>query len=240
MATEYRGERVAGRPLISMKVDDGAIEQASQRRASAMSGSVRGNSLQSREGLLDFVTNGDRMHRTFAIGPAGLIFVLLFAALCATAAEKDSITIGGVTFDFGAPSAPLTASQQAFFQKYKDAVNRRDENALLALQDPVRSSCKFDGDQILLRELRHVIPDQATVRFFPSNTDFAKVFGFGDMAYLSVAPTAVLGISYRSATKERVSITQIMRPVRQSGESITLVPYCLTEKGKNLLEQRKQ
>jgi hypothetical protein len=60
------------------------------------------------------------------------------------------------------------------------------------------------------------------------------------MAYFPVAPTAVLGISFRSATKERVSVTQIMRPVRESGGRYTLVPYCLTEKGKNAMEKKQQ
>ncbi len=88
------------------------------------------------------------------IGRAGLITALLFAGLGAAAAEKDSITVGGITFDFGAPAAPLTASQQAFFHQYKDAVNGHDQAALFGLLDSARSSCKFDGDQILLRDLR--------------------------------------------------------------------------------------
>lgn len=180
----------------------------------------------------------------FSIGRGGLITAflmtaLLFAGLGAVA-EKDSITVGGVTFDFGAPAAPLTASQQAFFHHYKDAVNGHDQAALFGLLDFARSSCKFDGDQILLRDLQKTIPDNAQVRFFASNTDFVKAFGFGDMAYFPVAPTAVLGISFRSATKERVSVTQIMRPVRESGGRYTLVPYCLTEKGKNAMEKKQQ
>jgi hypothetical protein len=178
------------------------------------------------------------MKRLFSIGRGGLITALLFAGLGAVA-EKDSITVGGVTFDFGAPAAPLTDSQQAFFHQYKTAVNGHDQAALFGLLDSARSSCKFNGDQILLRDLQKTIPDNARVRFFPSSTDFAKAFGLGDMAYFAVAPTAVLGVSFRSETKERVSITQIMRPVRESGGHYTLVPYCLTEKGKNALERKQ-
>jgi hypothetical protein len=180
------------------------------------------------------------MRSVFSIARAGLIVVFLLAALGGpTAAEQDSITVGGVTFDFGAPAAPLTTSQQAFFHQYKDAVNGHDQAALFGLLDSARSSCKFDGDQILLRDLQKSIPDNAQVRFFASNTDFVKAFRFEDMAYFPVAPTAVLGISFRSATKERVSVTQIMRPVRESGGHYRLVPYCLTEKGKNALEQKQ-
>jgi len=166
--------------------------------------------------------------------------VLLSWSACSSAQEKDSTTIGDVTFDFAAPAAPLSAAQQAFFEKYKSAVNAHDESALLALEDPAQSECKFDGRQILLRDLRHTIPEDAKVRFFAVKLDLAKAAGFGDLAYVPVAPTAVLGISFRSATKERISITEIFRPVRQNGENFTLVPYCLTEKGKNLLKQKGQ
>jgi hypothetical protein len=129
--------------------------------------------------------------------------------------------------------------QQAFFQRYKNAVNAHDAGALLALQDPSASGCKFDGSQILLRGLKETIPDGATVRFFPSVVDFAKVFGLGDVAYMPVAPTAVLGISYRKDSKDHVKISQIMQPVREDGDAVSLVPYCLTEKGKSMLDQKK-
>jgi len=154
------------------------------------------------------------------------------------AQERDSTTIGGMTFDFAAPAAPLTAAQHTFFEKYKNAVNAHDENALVALQDPAQSECKFDGRQILLRDLRNTIPDNAKVRFFPAKSDVARELGLGDFAYLPVAPTTILGVSFRSETKERISIVQIFRPVRQTGENFTLVPYCLTEKGRDLLRQK--
>jgi hypothetical protein len=48
-------------------------------------------------------------------------------AVCSAA---DSLTIGHMTFDFDATSSPLSAGQQAFFQKYKDAVNRHDAAGL--------------------------------------------------------------------------------------------------------------
>lgn len=154
------------------------------------------------------------------------------------AQERDSTSIGGMTFDFAAPAAPLSAAQRTFFEKYKNAVNAHDESALEALQDLARSECKFDGHQIVLRDLRNTIPENAKVRFFPAKSDITKALGLGDVVYLPVSPTAILGVSFRSATKEHVSMTQIFRPVRQTGETFTLVPYCFTEKGRDLLEQK--
>ena len=169
-----------------------------------------------------------------------LLAITTLAAGLAWAQSKESTTINGVTFDFGAPAPPLTPAQQAFFDSYKNAVNGHDESALLALEDSARSGCKYDGRQILLRDFRHSIPENAKVRFFPATSDLSKALGFGDLAYLPVVPTATLGVSFGSGTKEHISLTQILRPIRQSGETITLVPYCLTEKGQHLLEQKNQ
>jgi hypothetical protein len=171
--------------------------------------------------------------------PLAFLMILLPLAV-ASGQARDSTTINGVTFDWAAPAAPLTPAQQAFFDSYKNAVNAHDETALLALEDPARSSCKYDGRQILRKDLQRSIPDNAKVRFFPATRDFAKDFGLGDLAYLPVAPTAMLGISFGSATKDRISSSQILRPIRESEGAITLVPYCLTEKGQKLLEQKTQ
>ncbi len=169
----------------------------------------------------------------------GFLAMVFFLAP-AMAQSNHSLTIGGVTFDWASPAPPLTKSQQAFFQSYRNAVNAHDEKALLALEEPARSSCKYDGHQILFRDFRFSIPADAKVRFFPATKDFAKDFGFGDVAYLPVAPTATLGISFASTTKNHVSSAEFYRPIYQSGETITLVPYCLTEKGQHLLEQKTQ
>src|SRR5690242_14612372 len=122
----------------------------------------------------------------------GCLFLVAMAAAVVGAQSKHSLTIGGTTFDWAAPAPPLTNSQQAFFQSYRNAVNAHDEKALLALEEPARSSCKYDGHQILFRDFRYSIPADAKVRFFPAAKDFAKDFGFGDTAYLPVAPTATL------------------------------------------------
>jgi hypothetical protein len=169
----------------------------------------------------------------------GLLTTVLFF-VPALGQSSHSLTIGGTTFDCATPAPPLNPSQQSFFQSYKNAVNAHDESALLALEDPARSSCKYDGRQILFRDFRFSIPPNAKVRFFPATKDFAKDFGLGDVAYLPVAPTATLGISYTSATKDHISSKEILRPVRQRGDTITLIPYCLTEKGQHLLEQKTQ
>lgn len=63
-------------------------------------------------------------------------------AYSTAAANADVITIGHATFDFDAPSSPLTAGQEAFFRQYKDAVNRHDEAALMSLQDGSMNSCR--------------------------------------------------------------------------------------------------
>ena len=161
------------------------------------------------------------------------------AVWSAVTARADSMTIGHMTFDFDASPSQLTPGQQAFFQKYKDAVNRHDEAALLALQDGSIKSCSAIGRQLILNDLNKTIPDDAKVRFFITTEDFAKEMGLGDMAYLPVQPTAVLGISGRGKTETGVKIVTILRPIRQVRETISLVPYCLTEKGKVLFEKQK-
>jgi len=160
------------------------------------------------------------------------------AAHSAVAANADVITIGHTTFDFDAPSSPLTAGQQAFFRDYKDAVNRHDEAALMSLQDGSMNSCMAVGRKFILQDLDRTIPDDAKVRFFNSTDDLAKEMGFGDLAYLSAQPTAVLGIVGGSRSEREVKNVTILRPVRQTGEAFALVPYCLTEKGKALLERK--
>lgn len=170
----------------------------------------------------------------------GTLVIATLALALAMGQSKHSLTIGGTTFDWATPASPLTNSQQAFFQSYRNAVNAHDEKVLLALEEPARSSCKFDGHQILFRDFRYSIPADAKVRLFPAAKDFAKDFGFGDTAYLPIAPTATLGISFASTTKDHVSAAEIYRPIHQSGDTITLIPYCLTEKGQQLLEQKTQ
>jgi len=155
-----------------------------------------------------------------------------------TAAARDVITIGHATFDFDAPSSPLTAGQQAFFRQYKDAVNQHDEASLMALQDASMNSCAVVLRTAMLQDLDKTIPDDAKVRFFDATEDIAKEMGFGDLAYLSAQPTAVLGIIGGTKSEREVKMVMILRPVRQTGEAFALVPYCLTEKGKTLLEQK--
>lgn len=167
------------------------------------------------------------------------ILILARTAAQATAQSKDSFTIGNLTFDFAAPAPPLTPSQQEFFERYKQAINTRDKEAVLALQDPAVSSCKYDGREFLLRNLRYTILARAKVRLFPG-TDLVKAFGLGEMAYMPVEPTALLGIEYENSTKEHISVVQIMQPIRESGGAITLVPYCLTEKGEQMRRERQQ
>jgi hypothetical protein len=167
---------------------------------------------------------------------------LLFTAVLITAFQgvayaENKTTIGDVSFDFDAPSPPLTPAQQAFFQKYKDAVNRHDETALMALQDDSMKSCTVDHGS-LLRELGHSIPDTAQVKFFPA-ADMAKEMGMLDMFYLPVQPTATLGIDSRTDTDQGTKIYTIFRPVRQAGDTFTFIPYCLTDKGKEALEKKK-
>ena len=170
----------------------------------------------------------------------GLLATAILIVASAWPQSKNLTTINGITFDWAAPAPALTPAQQAFFESYKKAVNAHDESALLALEDPSRSSCKFDGSQLLLRDFRRPIPENARVRFFSSNKDLAKAFGFGDVAYLSTEPTAILGISFGSSSANHVSSTQILRPIRQSGDTITIVPFCLTEKGQQLLAHKTQ
>jgi hypothetical protein len=168
------------------------------------------------------------------------IAIVLLSAACASAQTKDSLTIGNTTFDFAAPAPPLNAAEQAFFQKYRDAINARNESELLALQDAAIKSCKYDGRQFLLKNLRYTIPANAKVRLFPVKADLVKAFGLGEMVYMPVTPTAVLAIEYQNATKDHVSVVQIMQAVRESGDTIALAPYCLTEKGEQLRKEKMQ
>jgi hypothetical protein len=159
---------------------------------------------------------------------AGAFFIAAYSSAVAT----DAITIGHATFDFDAPSSSLTVGQQAFFRQYKDAVNRHDEGALMSLQDGSMNSCAVVSRKSILQDLDKAIPDDAKVRFFDATEDIAKEMGFGDLAYLSAQPTAVLGIVGGTKSEREIKIVTILRPVRQTGDSFAFVPYCLTEKGK--------
>jgi hypothetical protein len=141
------------------------------------------------------------------------------------------LRIGDAVFDFDAPAPRLTAGQQALFQEYKNAVNRRDEAALMSLQDDSMKGCAIIGREIILKDLKNTIPGDVKVVFFATTQDFARKMGFADWAYLPVEPTAILGIDSKR--------TMILRPVRKTGQSWKLIPYCLTEKGKASLEQRQ-
>lgn len=171
------------------------------------------------------------------LAAAGLIAA---AALSIGAANADVITIGRTSFDFDAPASPLTAQQLRFFQAYKDAVNRRDEAAFMALQDASINGCTNVGRNLILQNFNKAIPEEAKVRYFAVTTDFATEMGFGDLAYLSAQPTAVLGIVARTASDREVKIITILAPVRQTADAFAFVPYCLTYKGKALLEQKNR
>jgi hypothetical protein len=161
----------------------------------------------------------------------------LAAAACSTvAANADVITIGHATFDFDAPSAPLTPGQQALVEQYRDAINRHDEAALMSLQDGSMNNCAVVSRKSILQNLAKSIPDDAKVRFFAATEDIAKDLGFGDLAYLSTQPTAVLGIAGGTKSEHQIKIVTILRPVREVGDTVTLIPYCLTEKGRALFE----
>jgi hypothetical protein len=170
-----------------------------------------------------------------------ILAIAIYAAAVAcspVAAKADVLTIGNARFDFDAPSSPPTAGQQALFRAYKDAVNRHDEAALMSLQDSSMSSCIAVARKLIVQDLDRAIPDDARVRFFESTEDLAKEMGFGDLAYLSAQPSAVLGIMGGSRSEREVKIFTILRPVRQTGETFAFIPYCLTEKGKALLDQK--
>jgi hypothetical protein len=127
-------------------------------------------------------------------GMRSFLIVAFFSAAYSFAAATEVITVGRATFDFDAPSPPLTAGQQAFFRQYKEAVNGHDEAALISLQDASMNSCDVVSRKSILQDLDKKIPDDGKVRFFDATEDIAKEMGFGDLAYLSAQPTAVLGI----------------------------------------------
>ncbi len=162
------------------------------------------------------------------------------AALSTSAADADVVAIGHMTFDFDAPGASLTAAELRFFQAYKDAVNRRDEAAFMALQDASINGCTTVGRKLILQNFDKTIPDGAKVRYFAVTADIAEEMGFGDLAYLSARPSAVLGIIARTASAHEVKIVTILAPVRQTADAFAFVPYCLTDKGNALLEQKTQ
>ena len=101
------------------------------------------------------------------------------------------------------------------------------------------NSCAFVSRKLILQHFDKTIPDSVKVRFFDATEDIAKEMGFGDLAYPSAQPTAVLGITGRTTSEREIKIVTILAPVRQTGESFAFVPHCLTEKGKALLEQKR-
>ena len=109
---------------------------------------------------------------------------------------------------------------------------------MMSLQDDSMKGCAAVSRKLVLQDLNKSIPDEAKVRFFAATEDIAKDMGFGDLAYLSAQPTAVLGITGRTQSEYAIKIMTILRPVRQAGETYALVPYCLTQKGKQLIEEK--
>lgn len=202
-------------------------------------GIFRGQFLACRTGLKVMRKTLERL-----IEAADMRFLLLagaflsFGACSTMTARADVVTIGHATFDFDAPSSPLTAEQQAFFERYKDAVNRHDDAALMSLQDGSMASCTAVSRKLILQDLDKTIPADAKVRFFDATEDIAKDMGFGDLAYLSVQPTAIIGVVGGAKSEREVKIVTILRPVRKTGDTYTFVPYCLTEKGKAILDQK--
>jgi hypothetical protein len=157
---------------------------------------------------------------------AGMVLVL------SVAAGGGSISIGDTKFDFDAPAPKLTAGQRLLVAKYKEAIRRGDEAGLMSIQDESMKECVTLYRDVIVKDLKTPISDDAKIVFFASSKDFANDMGFGELAYLSAQPTAILGID--------MGRTTILRPVRQSGEAWKLIPYCLTEKGKAMLEERRR
>ena len=166
------------------------------------------------------------------------MLTLTATAFSALAAHADVFSIGNLKFDFDAPSPPLTPIQQTFVQRYLDAVNRSDEAEVMALQDSSMNSCSDVLRQAIVQDMGKTIPGTAKVRFFPTTQDIAAEIGFGDLAYLSAQPTAILGIEGTTKSEKTVKVINILRPVRQNGNQLSLVPYCLTAKGKAVLQQK--
>jgi hypothetical protein len=170
------------------------------------------------------------MHRTV------LVAAMLCACPLAALAQEDSVTLNGVTFDFGGPSLPLTSLQQDFARTYINAINSHNATSLLALRDRSYSTCANYGIRVLLHDLQQAqIPANAKLRFFTTKTDFATLLRAADVVYMPVQHTAIFGISFQTATKDNVRFVNILRPVRETTETITIVPYCPTEKSKSLV-----
>lgn len=170
---------------------------------------------------------------------AALLFAAVVAAILVSPITRaDVFTFGHLRFDFDAPSPPLSGGQQALVQRLADAINRHDESALMALQDPSIKKCPAVLRRAILQNLDNAIPKTAKIRFFPFSGDFAKEMGLGDLAYLSARPTAVLGIVGSTSSQNTVKLVTIFQAVRQDGNRFWLVPYCLTPKGKAALERK--
>ena len=159
----------------------------------------------------------------------------LTALAFAGAALADKTTINGVTFDFDAPAPALSQAQNAFASSYRNAVNHRDRAALMALEHPSISSCTYLNERMRFADFRHTIPASGPasvkVRFFASSHDLVKAMDMEKLVYLPVRPTAILGISVETREQNMIKSFTILRPVRQEGQTIRIVPYCLTPEG---------
>src|ERR1700761_3885009 len=111
-----------------------------------------------------------------------LICIVVSGVVAASGQTKEVLKIGDLTFDFGSPAPPLSAAEQSFFERYREAVNARDENALVALEDSSVKSCKFEGREFLTRNFRYTVPADAKIRLFPIHEDLAKAVGMGNIA----------------------------------------------------------
>lgn len=176
--------------------------------------------------------------------PIAATLALLSTLAVAPCASAQSVTVGGVAFDFAdetlRPSAP---EEKAFVASYLSAVTSGSVEAVAALVHPASLACaKSDTAREFLRDIHgrdaaHSIPPSA--RFIVVKTAEALSLGAAvtAMTTLPIQPTAYLGIDFTQEERDekgtlvRSKGTTVLRMLAPHADRLAIVEYCLSQQG---------
>jgi len=181
--------------------------------------------------------------------------VLLVASLIALApsALAQSIKIGGLHLDFADESMrPRTAEQRQFVSAYREAVATGRPDAIRALVHPSSLACSASDtgreylSEIHPRDAKRVIPADARAIVVPMTRDLPMPSIIADMAALPVRATEVFALDYKFEERDNNGVLlkssggTVMRTLASHEGRLTIVDYCLTEKGETAWRQKRK
>ena len=158
------------------------------------------------------------------------LYAFLIVAVCEASYAFNSVTINGITFDFEAPSEPLTKEQQDFFGIVKNAAGNKVETEKL-IDDSIKS-CKYINEEMTYKDLNVPMGENPIVRFFKAPENITEKIGMPGISHMATKPDFVLGISANG--------NMALIPVKSVESSYKIVPFCLTDKGNELYTKMKE